>query len=500
MARVAIYARVSSDKQRDAHSVESQLHALRSYAKTSGWAVAGEYIDDGRSAKTGKLEKREAFARLLVDAHAKTFEILLVADVDRLTRTNDFQERAQILGPFQQLGIDIVTPTGGRHDMRSMLGEMYVTFRAMFAAEENRAKSERITRGIERAIVAGRKPKGRTPFGLAYDRKTGAWSIDKPAAAVVRQVFRWILAGRSCQRIAEDLHEAGAVAPPRGWNRNKIWMLATSRHVAGEWIAHEAKRLVIRVPELVDEQTWRAAQAKLSAGGKRGLRRTKNVYLLEELGTCARCGSPVHIRTDKNRAYTKYMCRARKSDTIGGKPCDAPALQVDEVDARVWATVRGVLDDPKLGADLQKRIDARRAKPGPDVSAIRAKLDRLTKSEQGILARYRNGMISDEALDVELAAIRADRGKLETQLEVASDETPAPAIDARAWLAELRELAATNSPETRRRIVRIVIAPGGVVFDGARVRLTLRLQSARLVLRSATRSQHETAMEIRAVA
>src|SRR5687768_5363566 len=105
----AIYARVSSQAQRDAHTIESQLRVLRAYVGAQGWELVDTYVDDGRSAKAGRLEQRDGFARLVRDATAKRFDILVVTDIDRLTRTDDMRERAAILGPFQAAGVRIVT-------------------------------------------------------------------------------------------------------------------------------------------------------------------------------------------------------------------------------------------------------------------------------------------------------------------------------------------------------------------------------------------------------
>ncbi len=66
--RAALYARVSSAAQRDRHTIASQLSTLPEYAARMGWTVVGTYIDDGKSAKSGRLHARDGFTRLLADA------------------------------------------------------------------------------------------------------------------------------------------------------------------------------------------------------------------------------------------------------------------------------------------------------------------------------------------------------------------------------------------------------------------------------------------------
>jgi DNA invertase Pin-like site-specific DNA recombinase len=64
--RAAIYARVSSTKQRDTESIKSQVLTLTEYVARRGWQVHATYCDDGKSAKTGELDKRDALTKLLV--------------------------------------------------------------------------------------------------------------------------------------------------------------------------------------------------------------------------------------------------------------------------------------------------------------------------------------------------------------------------------------------------------------------------------------------------
>lgn len=488
MTRAAIYARVSSAAQRDRHTIENQLRTLPEYARAQAWTVTGTYVDDGRSAKAGKLDARDGFARLVADAEAGAFDVLLVVDIDRLTRTDSLEERARILGPFQRRGIQIVTPTGGALDLRTFLGELYVTMQALVAAEENRKRAERIKAGKLRAIAEGRKPAGPTPFGLAYDRATGAWSIDEPCAAVVREMFDRVVAGEACSAIADDLHARGAPSPRGSWSRHKVWQLIRSSHPRGVWAADKRRRLTMAVPRIVDDETWYAAEAALVAHGKRGLRRARHVYLLEGLARCGACGCPIAIRSatpDGRRPRVQpaaYVCRARKGVRRDDPPCRAPILPVADVDARVWTAVVDELASEDFAAAVARRREeqaADRRDWAADVAAHRAHLGRLERTEAGVLARYRRGTISGGALDLELAAIGRERAAVQRQLataERADRATTAPAGDLAGYLADLRGLAATAAPEERQRLVRALVRAARLVGD--RVHLTLAVAAA----------------------
>src|SRR2546423_854217 len=106
--RAVIYARVSSQAQRDRHTISSQLRNLPGFVASRGWVLArpvDTYVDDGLTARAGHLEARDGFRRLLADAAARVFDVVVVVDLDRLTRSEDLAERGAVLGAFQKAGV-----------------------------------------------------------------------------------------------------------------------------------------------------------------------------------------------------------------------------------------------------------------------------------------------------------------------------------------------------------------------------------------------------------
>lgn len=83
--KVAIYARVSTDRQRERHTIASQLRELPEHAARQGWTVVETFKDDGRSGET--VDGRPGFQRLLDAAGRKQFDAILVIDLDRITRS-----------------------------------------------------------------------------------------------------------------------------------------------------------------------------------------------------------------------------------------------------------------------------------------------------------------------------------------------------------------------------------------------------------------------------
>jgi site-specific DNA recombinase len=518
--RAVCYARVSSVAQRERDTIASQLAVLPAFVASQGWTLArpvGTYVDDGHSAKAGKLEQRAGLSALLRDAAAHVFEVVVVVDVDRLTRSEDLTERGAILGAFQRAGVKIASATSGQVlDLSTTSGDLFSTLYAFFAAEENRKRGERSTRGKLATAGRGGKIGGLTPYGLAYDRQARAWSLHPERAAVVRELFDRVAAGESCWSLAEDLNRRGV--PFHGgkgtWGRGQVWALIKSRHPVGEYVAHRRTRTIVAVPAIVDEETWQAAQAALMAGRKAALRKTKHVYLLEGLARCGACGGRMMVRSavlDKRRfpVPARYVCERRKYPDHGPR-CSAPFVSVADADARAWSAILREMRDPALPAELAADRGARAADArdwSADAEGYRAHLARLDKVRDAHLARFRRGLLSDDELDQELAAVRRERAAVAAQLRFAESARGSVAtaqarlLEATGALDAMLAAAAEATPEERRGLVLAVVDPGGIVCHGQDLHVELWIERPAASLVTAARSvgEHESFLRIRTV-
>lgn len=153
--RVALYARVST--KNSGQDPETQLIALREYAKARGFEALGEYVDVGIS---GSKEKRPALDRLMKDARQRKFDAVLVARFDRLARST--RHLVLALEEFNALGIDFISLSESI-DTSTPMGKMVYTVIAPVAELERSLIRERVVLGIERARRQGKhlgRPRG----------------------------------------------------------------------------------------------------------------------------------------------------------------------------------------------------------------------------------------------------------------------------------------------------------------------------------------------------
>ena len=171
---VAIYARVSSDKQREERTIESQLDELPKYAKKCGYKVAETYVDDGISGTT--IQDRPAFSQLLDDCTKGLFQAILVIEHNRITRSDNPEEVGKISRIFMENDIKIISPAEGILDLKHPPDELVAWIKTWIAKEERQELRRKLARGKRYKLEKGYWL-GPAPFGYAFDKKTKTWSF-----------------------------------------------------------------------------------------------------------------------------------------------------------------------------------------------------------------------------------------------------------------------------------------------------------------------------------
>src|ERR1700730_13575454 len=224
----AIYARVSSDRQREQNTIASQTALLLEYATAHDWVVPQEWIfqDDGYS---GSVLARPGLERLR-DLVAEGFiETLLVYAPDRLSRKYAYQ--VLLLEEFSRCGAETVflKSAGGDNPEERLL----VQFQGMIAEYERAQIAERSRRGKRhRAKTGCVNVLSGAPYGYRYVNKNqttdACYLVDHAQGTVVRDVFAWYTEeGLSIGAIARRLNERKV--PTRFgkslWERSKVWAM-----------------------------------------------------------------------------------------------------------------------------------------------------------------------------------------------------------------------------------------------------------------------------------
>src|SRR4051812_40178662 len=189
MMRVAVYARVSTQRQAQAQTVEQQLDRLKQHAEEQSWLVPVDFIfrDDGYS---GASLKRPGLDRLRDRAAARSLDLVLITAPDRLAR--NYVHQVLLLEELEQHGCRVQfldrPMSQDPHD------QLLLQIRGAVAEYERTLITERMRRGRQRKLEAGLLlPWTRAPYGYRVDpdrpRDPAGVRVEEGEAAGVRGVF-----------------------------------------------------------------------------------------------------------------------------------------------------------------------------------------------------------------------------------------------------------------------------------------------------------------------
>ncbi|MBI4564844.1 MAG: recombinase family protein [Planctomycetes bacterium] len=243
--RVVGYIRVSQERNAtNGYGLGAQETDIRRYAEYKRWALARIYREEGVS---GYLKDRPALEKLLADAKAGAFDIVIFPSIDRAGRSvrdvieiDGALQAASVVTIFLREGIDTSTATG----------EFFRNIMASLAEFEGQLIYERLSKGKLRKRSEGRYVGGWIPYGYRRDEE-GNIAIVPEEAAVVERIFRWCAEERSLRWIGKQLDELKAPTRKGGhWMNSTINSTRRNRFYAGmvscegRWIRGEHKPIV----------------------------------------------------------------------------------------------------------------------------------------------------------------------------------------------------------------------------------------------------------------
>jgi site-specific DNA recombinase len=217
--RAAGYIRVSQERNaRNGYGLDAQETDVRRYAEYRALELLEVYREAGVS---GYERERPELERLLADARAGKFGVVVFPSIDRAGRSvkDVIEIDATLRGAgvgvvFMREGIDTSTPTG----------EFFRNVMASLAQLEGRIIADRLMKGRRRKAAYGGYVGGWLPYGYALDG--GRARVVPREAAVVRRIYRWSGEGRSLRWIAGRLETQDA--PTRNGG---VWRVSTVRGI-----------------------------------------------------------------------------------------------------------------------------------------------------------------------------------------------------------------------------------------------------------------------------
>lgn len=499
----AIYARVSSDRQKEQNTIASQTALLREQAQARGWTVPPEWIfeDEGFSGGTLARPGLERLRDLIAEGQIET---VLVYAPDRLSRNYAYQ--VLLLEEFSRHGAETIFLKSGSGETPEE--KLLLQFQGMIAEYERAQIAERTRRGKRHRAKSGCvNVLCGAPYGYRYVKKTehsqAFYTVLDAEAEVVRKVFEWYTRELwSIGAIARQLNEL-KIKTRSGkalWERSTVWGMLRNPAYQGTACFGKTERstrqritrplrqkggysrrtssakererkewLEIAVPALINQQTFALAQERLAQNKQLSARNTKEPTLLQGLLVCERCGYSLYrTSTRTTRRQVKYY-RCLGSDAyrhLSGPVCSCRPIRLDYLDELVWKEVVQLLRAPELiEAELERRqqehLDSSSARARKE--QLERELARTKQQADKLLDAYQEDLLTLRDLRQRMPELKKRIGALETQLKSLS----AQAVEEERWsemkhsaksfLEQLNRTAENLDASTRQKILRLLI-------------------------------------------
>ncbi len=421
--KAVAYCRVSTNKDEQLDSLESQQNFFAEYAARNAYELVNIYADEGKSGT--KIKNRTQLLKLLADAGLGKFEIVLIKDISRLARnTVDFLTSIRKL---KALNIRVIFVNYDQTSSDS--SEFMLTMLSAIAQEESANTSKRVRFGKKQNAEHGRVPN----LIYGYDKIPGDYfhlNINQEEAAVVSRIYDlYTNKNLGTNRIASILNQEGIRTKRNcSWTQNAVNRILSNEIYVGKVIngkqeiedfltgkrksRNESQWMIITNPDLriiSDAAFIKAKQIRNNRMNIFPKDTGSNRYLLSQLVKCKCCGSTFRrlVRTYKN-TYVTWVCNGRNSN--GTNFC-SNTTSIDEIkllDSIKSYFITILKNNPETCRNFLKEYNKklkRKERFSDKEKENAARINKLNREKQKYMEMYANDILTMEELKNKINSI-----------------------------------------------------------------------------------------------
>lgn len=461
MLRVSAYCRVSTDKDDQANSFESQQRYFHEYIdRNPEWELVQIFADQGISGTSTK--KRKEFNRMIQLAKAGEVDLIITKEVSRFARNT--VDTLQYTRDLKKIGVYVLF-MNDNINTKDPDAELRLTIMASIAQEESRKTSERVKWGqkrrMEQGVVFGRDM-------LGYDVRGGKLYINEEGAKTVRLIYhKFLEEGKGTYIIARELREAGIKTSTymKEWSNIVILRVLRNEKYCGDliqkktytpdYLSHEKKvnrgqeeYIVLRDHHkpIISREIFERTQKELERRSPSLEQKAKhsNQYCLSGKIQCGCCGSRFVSRTKKRKngsQYKAWRCYKAaqhgllKTDKMGNQIGCAVNRQICNEDFMLMLQMvikHLQYNKERLISDLieiVKLVLSVSEGEEMDISKLEQKLEAITEKKERLLDLYLEQDISkdeycrmSEHYDADMENVRQRIKETEKQKELTANQ------------------------------------------------------------------------------
>lgn len=467
-AVAGLYLRVSSAEQVKSLSLDTQERVCRDFCERKGWPVEAVWREEGESAATADRTELQRALRALT-ARGNRISRLVVYDLSRFARSTE--DHLALRGLLRQHGVELAAVTQPVDD--SPEGRFFETVLAGVAQLDNELKARRVTEGMRDAVARGAWV-WRAPLGYRNVRDAAgrpSLELDPERAPLIRAAFVELASGARTEPSLLELAHARGLRTREGkrLSQQTWWRLLRSPMYAGR-VRHEAWGIDVRgaFQPLVDEVTWRRAQAVLA--GKPPRREEPRLdehpdFPLRRFCRCAACGGTLTGAWSRNAAGSRYGYY-----TCWRRGCRAVRARREVLEQRFVSFLGRMRPSPELLDSLARQAETVcRDRAQHDVTA-RDTLQREQDKLRARLERLDRLYVVEETIDADTyrrQRASASGALLDLDAQLAAQATNDP-IDVAKLLSTAGSLLSTADRHwptltpPQQRLFEVALLPDGV--------------------------------------
>lgn len=376
-----IYARYSDGPNQTEQSIEGQVADCQEYAEKNGIQIVEIYADRHVSGKG--IEGRWEFQRMLKDAEAGKFEVVIVWKIDRFGRNR--QDIAMAKLRLKKAGVRLMyaaesVPEGPE----GIVLESVLEGIAEYYSAELRQK---ILRGERETVKKGLYTGAPLPLGYkVVDRRI---VVDPEKAALAVEIFERYAHGAKTNDLVAFLNDKGFTGTRGGKATPALIsrMLRNKRYLG----IFDQYGIELRVEPIISEELFAAVAEKFPKKHQNAAGRASTDYRLSCKCFCGYCGTMLigeSGRSGNGTVYYYYKCGARKR----GANCKLKPIPKDILeDVVIQATMEDMLTDETI-SDLADEILRIQDEESEDPAEIfRKQLEANQRKQKNLLAAIEEG-------------------------------------------------------------------------------------------------------------
>ncbi|MBU2750404.1 recombinase family protein [Acidithiobacillus thiooxidans] len=393
MPTAAIYARFSSDQQRET-SIEDQVRRCKSIAERNGYTVPDQLIfsDSAISGSEKATTKREGYKKLLDAWDSGKFECLILDEISRISRS--LKETIKINDRIVQTSVRLLTVDG--RDSQAANWREWLEIGAIFAEKFLHSTAFRVRRGmagqLQRGYEVNSPPYGYDavpvgisgePITIGEERVGTRWMINPEEAKIVVSMFQMRKNGKSFTQICHYLNASG-IKPPRAsknpegiayWRPGTVRRLLSNEVFCGILVTTDSELTESNTPikkkgktirydrphlRILDDALWIACNKTNGVRASYGGGKNPLSGLIE----CGACGTKLSLSsTGKNQTFVQSFycasCAQRKGVGLTSAVSGSGHTAKAGVETMLRFCLQRIVDDPLIRKAFKDRLRAK---------------------------------------------------------------------------------------------------------------------------------------------